>query len=261
MPTLFLVGDSTVCYYDLTKEDLNFLRPRNGYGMWLDRYFCGGLNVCNLALSGRSSKSFLQEENYKTLLSSIKEGDFLLIDFSHNDQKFKDETRFTFGAGEVGDKLSFKYYLYNYYVKIAQDAKATPILCTAIVRRSETGEYVGDRVHSIGEVSCYGKTFAPSDYSQSIRDLGKSLGVTVVDLTTATKEYYQKAGVCQTAKLHATLSGSADNTDNTHLNSFGAGVVAGIFAKELAKTDCPLKNFLRAQEFAVTQADLFENKL
>ena len=78
-PTVWVVGDSTVSSF----SDGYYI-PRYGYGTRLQRYLRGA-KVVNLALAGRSSKSFLSEENYKTLASGLSCGDFLVIGFGHND--------------------------------------------------------------------------------------------------------------------------------------------------------------------------------
>ena len=76
--TVYMVGDSTVCNYT---NDTSLAFPRNGYGMWVGNYLNENATVVNLALSGRSSKSFLQETNYTTLKNSISKGDYLIIGF------------------------------------------------------------------------------------------------------------------------------------------------------------------------------------
>lgn len=260
MATLYLVGDSTMCYYDLTVEDTSFALPRNGYGTWLARNFNGSIFIKNLALSGRSSKSFLTEDNYSHLKNNIKEGDFLVIGFGHNDQKFNDESRFTFGGGDITDPRSFKYSIYNYYIKLAQSVGATPILCTSICRRSPENEYKGDRIHSIGRVTCGGETFKASDYAKAIRELAKEFNLTLIDMTKATSQLYKKLGAKENVKFHATLSNRLDHTDNTHLNSYGAGVLANLWCSLLKKTDSPLKKYLVKSFYTPSyERDLIKN--
>ena len=129
MNKLFIVGDSTLCHYD--DEPDRFI-PRNGYGMWLHKYF-KDLNVVNLALSGRSSKSFVSEDYYAKLLKEMGKGDYLLICFGHNDEKTDD--RRTDPTMAVDDPASMSYWLYNYYVSKAKAVGATPIMVSSIVRR------------------------------------------------------------------------------------------------------------------------------
>nr|MCR4822583.1 hypothetical protein [Treponema sp.] len=96
--TVWVVGDSTVCDYtkeDGTLTDATYFYPRYGYGTQLSNYLSSKITVKNLALSGRSSKSFLSEDNYTTLKDGIKSGDFLIVGFGHNDEKSDDAERFT----------------------------------------------------------------------------------------------------------------------------------------------------------------------
>ena len=119
--TLWVVGDSTVCDYtkeDGTLTDATYFYPRYGYGTQFYNYFSTKITVKNLALSGRSSKSFLEEANYSTLKNGIKAGDFLVIGFGHNDEKSDDAERFASAKDSTDTEGSFKYNLYNYYQHI-----------------------------------------------------------------------------------------------------------------------------------------------
>lgn len=214
---LYVVGDST-----LSSFNDPYFYPRYGYGTKLQDYLLPKkIEVINLAMSGRSSKSFLTEKNYAALKNSIKKGDYLIIGFGHNDEK-AESSRYTNPNGSKEEAGSFKNSLYENYIKLALDKKATPILCTPIVRRAPGKAYEGSYVHITKDV----EGFPGGDYAQAIRDLGKETGVLVVDLTAITKERYEKAGDAETAKFHAQLSHKAASTDNTHLNTYGASVVA-----------------------------------
>ncbi|MBQ2914392.1 MAG: pectate lyase [Clostridia bacterium] len=229
--TVYMVGDSTVCNYT---NDTSLAFPRNGYGMWVGNYLNENATVVNLALSGRSSKSFLQESNYTTLKNSISAGDYLIIGFGHNDEKVEDDTRYTNPTGDVNDQTSFQYYLYTYYVKLAMDAGAHPILCTPIVRRNTNNNYTsGD-----GHIKNGG------DYAQAIVDLGAQYNVPVIHLRDLTKAYYSSLTADQTAKLHATTGKVETNIDNTHLNSYGAAQVAYMFAKALSTSTSGLASYV-----------------
>ena len=170
--TLYLVGDSTVASF----AD-SYFYPRYGYGTQLDKFLSEKVTVKNLALSGRSSKSFLIEANYSTLKNSLKEGDILVIGFGHNDEKSDDSERFTDAALPYTDSASFGYHLYEYYIKLARECGATPILCTPIVRAQGNDNYAGSEGH----------VTANGDYAQAIRDLGEATDTAVIDLTALTK--------------------------------------------------------------------------
>lgn len=231
--TMYLVGDSTVCSFTDS-----YFYPRYGYGTQIGNYFDEKVTVVNLALSGRSSKSFLTEENYTTLKNSIKAGDFLVIGFGHNDEKSDEEARFTDASKPYTDPTSFGYYLYEYYIKLAEEAGAIPILCTPIVRAKSNDDYSGNEGHNT----------ATGNYAQAIRDLGAAVGVDVIDLTALTRARYEEIGFDEACYYHAVISGKYDadgitiipnwvSVDKTHLNIYGAKYVAYLFASEFAKID------------------------
>ena len=247
---LFVVGDST-----LSSFNDPYFYPRYGYGTKLQDYLLPKkIEVINLAMSGRSSKSFLTEKNYKTLAANIKKGDYLIIGFGHNDEK-AEEARYTNPNGDKDEAGSFKNSLYANYIKLALDKKATPILCTPIVRRAPGKTYEGSYVHVTKDVP----GFPGGDYAQAIRDLGKETGVLVVDLTKITKDRYEKAGDAETAKFHAQLSHKAASTDNTHLNTYGASVVAYDVINAVAAGDKKFAKLVNKKAEAPTEALLVKN--
>ena len=110
-------------------------------------YFNDNVNIQNLAISGRSSKSFIKEKSYLRLKDEIKESDYLIIGFGHNDEKYDDNTRFTSALYDENEKESFAYYLLNYYVKLALEKKAIPILCTPVARANKNNDYTSFCAH------------------------------------------------------------------------------------------------------------------
>ncbi len=243
---IYLVGDSTVCSF----SDSYYL-PRYGYGTQLGNYInCDANQIVNLALSGRSSKSFLSEGNYTTLKNDIKAGDYLIIGFGHNDQKVD---IYTNPNGDKDTEGSFQKSLYDNYVKVATDKGATPILCTPIVRANESNNYSGSSGHIVGQVA----TGKPGgDYAQAIRDLGTATGTTVVDLTAITKADYTALGYEKAIDYHAfTTAKWTDDTktemvrsgvDTTHTNKYGAKMNAYHFAQEIKKTSLGLAASIKA---------------
>lgn len=241
--TIYLVGDSTVCSFND-----NYYMPRYGYGTQIAEYFnVTSDQVVNLALSGRSSLSFLSESNYTTLKESISEGDYLIIGFGHNDEKSDDADRFTNPNKSYTDAtteggISFQYVLYNYYIKLAEEAGATAILCTPIVRYSSTSDYTGAKVHVTDD----------GDYPAAIKTLGEATGTTVIDLTSLTKALYESDNDAA-ALFHAYTTYEVDGDsktpagrDDTHLNKYGAQMVAYQFATALAETDSSLAQYVKA---------------
>lgn len=225
---IYVVGDSTFSAFSDP-----YYYPRYGIGTKLQDFLNPKkVEVINLAMSGRSSKSFLTEANYKTLCANIKKGDYLIIGFGHNDEK-TEEARYTNPNGSKEEAGSFKNSLYENYIKLALNKKATPVLCTPIVRRAPGKAYEGSYIHITKDTS----EFAGGDYAQAIRDLGKETGVLVVDNTSYTKNLYEKSGDDVTVKFHAWLGHKPASVDNTHLNTYGATVLAYHVVTEIAKAN------------------------
>lgn len=254
-PTLYIIGDSTVSSFNDP-----YYYPRYGYGTQLNQYL-KNIEIINLALSGRSSKSFIEEENYKQLISQLKAGDYLLIGFGHNDEKSDDPLRFTDASKPVEDSSSFSYSLYEYYIKPTLKKKAIPILCTPICRADIKNEYTGSSAH-----------ITPNgNYTEAIINLGKEKGVLVLDLTSQTKQQYQRIGYPEASLYHATIAGKyakdgkttlpdEKTVDTTHLNHYGAKYVAYLVATLIQKTDLGLKNYLISPLDAPTkEIDLIVN--
>lgn len=261
-PTVWVVGDSTACHYT-ELDDVYYYYKRVGFGDKLEDYLTG-VTVENLALSGRSSKSFatgINEngntdtaavENYAKLKSGIKAGDTLIIAWGHNDEK-TDAYRYTDPNGDKDTAGSFKNSLYTNYIKVAQDAGAEAILCTPIIRRtaSEDGSWSNDNLHIT----------AAGNYITPIVELGSELNIPVINSFENTKALYEQVGVGSGPKdtrngaaETAAATGSAAfhaatqnlKTDNTHLNSYGASMVAYMMARDIAASSASLAANVKA---------------
>ena len=252
--TMYLVGDSTVASF----AD-SYYYPRYGYGTQIGNYLDDAVTVRNLALSGRSSKSFTAEENYATLKNSLKAGDILVIGFGHNDEKSDDSTRFTDASLSHTDPDSFGYHLYEYYIKLAQEVGATPVLCTPIVRAATDDDYSDSEGHIT----------ATGDYAKAIREVGAAYGVDVIDLTVLTRSRYEEIGFAEACYYHAVLHGKYDTdgvtvvpdfstVDKTHLNIYGAKYIAYLFAKEMSELDS-IGAYVLPDIQEPTKADLVAN--
>lgn len=222
-PTVWIIGDSTVSSF----AD-NYYYPRYGWGTQIDKYLDGTYEVKNIALSGRSSKSYVNDKEYKELTAGMKQGDYLLIGFGHNDEKAEAD-RYTDPNGDYKTAGSFANSLYENYIKPAQAAGTTVILCTPIVRRTATAEWSDSNLHITKDSG----DFKGGDYAQSIRNLGKKLNIPVVDMTKMTKELYDTLGPDETVNLHAWTSSKATSVDNTHTNIYGGTYNAYLVTKTI----------------------------
>ena len=222
-PTVWIIGDSTVSSF----AD-NYYYPRYGWGTQIDKYLDGTYEVKNIALSGRSSKSYVNDKEYKELTAGMKQGDYLLIGFGHNDEKAEAD-RYTDPNGDYKTAGSFANSLYENYIKPAQAAGTTVILCTPIVRRTATAEWSDSNLHITKDSG----DFKGGDYAQSIRNLGKELNIPVVDMTKMTKELYDTLGPDETVNLHAWTASKATSVDNTHTNIYGGTYNAYLVTKTI----------------------------
>ena len=227
---VFLVGDSTVCEYDANSAKS---LDRYGWGMKLAEQY-NGVTVTNLALSGRSSRSFLTEQNYQTLKNSLGKGDYLFIQFGHNDEK-TDEAQYP-GLGtypgldwstldkngkDAQGRYSYEYLLAAYYINLAKNKGAVPVLVTPITRRGTDGK-PNYQQHTA--------------YQQGMLTLSKNYGVPVIDMTTLTTQLYTNlynaGGANETAKLHCWTDTAHTTLDNTHLSSGGAWKISQMIAQQ-----------------------------
>ncbi|MCR4944188.1 MAG: carbohydrate esterase family 12 protein [Clostridium sp.] len=220
--TLWVIGDSTVSAFNDT-----YYYPRYGYGTQLQQYFnIDNFKVENLALSGRSSKSYIEDAEYKTLKDGMKAGDYLIIGFGHNDEK-TEVSRYTNPNGSYEDEGSFANSLYKNYIEPATKVGCKVVLCTPIVRRTADGNWTNANLH----VTSTAGEFEGGDYAEAIRKLGKELDIPVIDMTSLTKSLYDKLGPSETLNLHAWTSSDPSSVDNTHTNIWGGRYNAYLVAK------------------------------
>lgn len=249
---IYLVGDSTVCQYG--DDSKNYDVQRAGWGEKLGYYFGDHVKVENLALSGRSARSFTYEKNYQILKDSIQAGDYLFIQFGHNDAKEDDLTatetsKLYKHSSPVQDETvegSYRYYLTQYYINLAKEKGAIPVLVTPIVRRKFIDNKVSDSHYSAvkGEDTV--------SYDDAVRALAKKLNVALIDLNTATTDLYNTIGEEVSISMHAFYNASkGSKVDNTHLNDYGANIVAGLVVDGIKASDLALKNEIIEQNTSI----------
>ncbi len=183
-PTLFLLGDSTVA--DQPRE------PYNSWGQMLTRFFRPGLAVANHAQSGESLRSSLGAKRLEKVLSQMRPGDYLFIQFGHNDEKER-------GEG-VGAFTTYKASLKR-YVAEARKRGGTVVVVTPMHRR--TFDPSGRITDSHG------------DYDDAVRQVSKEDGVALIDLHAMSKPFYEALGPEESKKAFAP-------GDGTHHNNYGS---------------------------------------
>lgn len=251
--TIFMIGDSTMANKDIKKG------PERGWGMALQGFFTENIRVDNHALNGRSSRSFILEGHWQKVIDAIKPGDYLVIQFGHNDEK-----------GVPGDKRHTDPGLtlddnYMMFCKKAMAKGATPIVMNAVVRRNfySKADNSGDDEALRDKVS-YGDEKVNSDtlidthgaYIVTPKFVARQLRVPYVDANKVTHKLEQGLGVVGSRNLHmwhGVVPGVKEGLrDNTHYNYNGAHEVASLLVDEMAKVCPELKPYVRHYDYVVS---------
>ena len=223
LPRLHLAGDSTM------SDKVALAYPERGWGQLLPEFMSKQLHIVNHAANGRSTLRFANEGRWQLLLSELQAGDYVLLQFGHNDQKITDPERY------AAADSTYQAYLSRFIVE-AQAKGAFPLLATPICRRdfTETGQ-LRDGL---------------AEYAEATRTVAKKLKVPLFDLhqlscddltrfgPTASQAYFIQipAGIYQQFP--------DGKTDNTHLNVVGASWIAQLFVRELKRQQHPLASFV-----------------
>jgi lysophospholipase L1-like esterase len=224
-PTLFLIGDSTMANKE--NPDKN---PEHGWGQVLPQFFTTGIEIQNHAMNGRSSKSFRTEGRWDKVEKQLKKGDFVIIQFGHNDQKVKDSTKFTNPYTQYRANL-------ERYVNETRAKGATPILMTSIVRRDFTENGVLVDTHK--------------EYPLVVRMVANDMKVPFVDLQLLTEQMEIAYGPEKSKKLHLHYKEGEDayypkgKDDDTHLSTLGAESVAKLALKDLKTLKTGLEKYIK----------------
>ncbi len=213
MNNIFWAGDSTVQTNDYTTY------PQNGIGQVFSIFLKESCSVFNHAKNGRSTKSFLDEGRLEAIKEQISEGDFLFIQFGHNDEKSQDPARYTEPHGSFIDNLGI-------LIQAARERGAYPVLITPLERRCFTDEkHLGPGEHL--------------EYVKGIKEAAEKFKVPLVDLYTKSRRELEKAGEERSRGWYMYFPEGyypehpAESKDNTHLRHDGAVHFAGLIAEGL----------------------------
>jgi len=206
VPTIFLLGDSTVCDQPL--------EPYASWGQMLTRFFGAGVAIANHAESGESLRSSLGAKRLDKVLSLIKPGDFLFIQYAHNDEKEK-------GPG-VGAFTTFKSDL-KLFLESARKKGASPILITPVQRRT---------FDSNGMI-----TNSHGDYPEAVRQAAREENVPLIDLNAMSKVLYETLGKDRSGILFK-------QGDGTHHNNYGAFELAKLIVDGIRANNLPIAKYL-----------------
>ena len=213
MITIYWAGDSTV------KQNTILTYPQTGIGQAFDRYINRwNVRVENHAENGRSTKSFIDEGRLAMIYDRMTAGDYMFIQFGHNDEKIEDPARYSDAEVEFCENL-------ERFVNTARNKKVKPVFITPLARRlfAEKDE-----------------TYRHTAWAEAMKRTGERLNVPVIDLTAMSEALVDEMGA-ENAKTSLYMNIPAGVypafpnglADGTHLQPLGAMTFAGLVAKGL----------------------------
>ena len=219
---IWLCGDSTIAI----KQTTAF--PETGWGMPFVYFWDSTVQVNNLAKNGRSTKTFINENLWQQVVDGASEGDYVFIQFGHNDESEEKKDRYTTPA-------EFKANLTK-FVKEARALKAVPILLTPVSRRKFDSTGTALETHQL--------------YSALTQQVATTENVLFIDLDTKSRALYQQFGKEQSTLLFLQVKpGEHPNypegkIDNTHFSELGARLIAQLVLKEVKGLNTELNNHI-----------------
>lgn len=214
MTRIYYAADSIVA------QKNSFTYPETGIGQALPLYLKRTVYLQNHAENGRSTKSFIDESRLAAIYNDIREGDFLFIQFGHNDEKQADPNRYTEAYGDFQVNL-------EKFINVARNRKANPVLITPLCRRQFDENGVLQDTHG--------------DYPEAMRQVARRLDVPLIDLCKLSFQAVANAGDEGSKKWFMNFpAGLYENfpqgkEDNSHLRPEGAMYFSGMIATELKK--------------------------
>lgn len=213
--TIYMIGDSTMS----VKDPKAF--PETGWGMPFSGFFDSTVKVDNRAKNGRSTRTFISENLWQPVLENLQEGDYVFIQFGHNDESKEKTERYT-TPGQYKTNLTR-------FVKETRSKKAVPVLLTPVSRRRFDKEGNALETHAA--------------YTPLVKEVARELNVLFIDMDAKSKALYQHMGVEDSKLLFLQLKkGEHPNypngkDDNTHFNELGARLIAQIVLSEIRVID------------------------
>jgi lysophospholipase L1-like esterase len=218
--TFYLIGDSTLSI----KETKAF--PETGWGMPFTTFFDSTVVVDNRAKNGRSTRTFLTENRWQPIVDQLQEGDYVFIQFGHNDESKEKVDRYT-------SPEDFRTNLIKFIAE-TRARKGNPVLITPVARRRF--DEAGKVIDSHGE------------YGEIVRTLAATLNVPLIDLQKRSEALLQEFGKEQSSLLFLHLKPNEHpnypegKTDNTHFNELGARKMAELVLAEIKTLHLPIEN-------------------
>jgi DNA sulfur modification protein DndE len=224
---IFLIGDSTMA----NKQPID--APETGWGQVFPQLFTPAVDIQNHAVNGRSTKSFRSLGHWKKVHDQLGKGDYVLIQFGHNDQKQDDTLRYA--EAQTAYRANLERYIQEIEAK-----GATAVLLTPVNRRKfETGKFIDQH----------------ADYPQVVKEVAAKHKVALIDLHAKSRKILEEHGEEGSKKIFMHHVGGIfpkfpqGITDNTHFSPYGARLMANAVAEALVEQGHPLRNFLKKSVF------------
>ena len=223
--TIYGIGDSTMA--DKVKPDVN---PEHGWLQVFPQFMTKDVKIINKAVNGRSTKSFINQNRWDSIYKVLKPGNYVFIQFGHNDGKVEDSTRYT------NPHTAYRHNLIK-FVTEAREKGAIPILFSSITRRNFNEKGVLISTHG--------------EYTQEARLVAQEYKVPFIDLEYYSEELEISYGPEKSKKLHLHYEPGEipyypdGKSDDTHLSTKGAEEISKIVISELKKLDIDLKKYIK----------------
>jgi lysophospholipase L1-like esterase len=214
IPTVYLAGDSTVQTYNSSYY------PQTGWGQVISNYFTTDVKFVNKAIGGRSSKNFVEQGRLTEILNVIQKGDYLFIQFGHNDATISNADRY------AAPYTTYKEYLAK-YIDGARAKGAIPVLITPVARLNyKNNTYVNDF----------------PDYCTAMKQVASEKDCAIIDMMTKCLNYYKTLSYNEVYSFYLV---SSNGTDYTHFTEKGAKEVAKLVSQGVKDINIPISKYVK----------------
>jgi lysophospholipase L1-like esterase len=230
--TIYLAGDSTMA------EKRPEKRPETGWGEYLQKFFKkDSVRVENHAANGRSTRTFIEDGRWQAIIEKLKKGDYVFIQFGHNDGSVEKPDRYT-------PPEDYRRNLIRFVNEVSARG-ATPVLLTPVVRRrfDKNGNFYD--VHGV--------------YPNIVREVAREYRVALIDMHRMSEQVIKRYGVEESRKLFLQLRPGENSNypkgieDNTHFSPEGAEIIARLAAEDIRKQKLGLAMYLKKIDAEKTQ--------
>ena len=222
--TVFMIGDSTMADKPLNDN------PERGWGQLFPQYFTDAVQIKNYAVNGRSTKSFIKEGRWDSVMKYMRKDDWVFIQFGHNDEKIEDSNRY------AAPQALYRANLIR-FVNETRAKGGNPILVTPVMRRKFDANGKFEDTHG--------------EYPDAVRAVAKELNVPLIDLHKSSQQLIEQHGVEGSKKLFLWMdtrhfkAAPDGKKDDTHFSEYGASSVASLVCAELREKNIALAKELK----------------